>query len=69
MRKVICPFCNKEIHDGDQVCVHCGKSILNAPVIYEEEMKIKPSIILFTILGVLLFIVIVFLVIWFGVLS
>ncbi len=69
MRKVICPFCSKEIHDGDQVCVHCGKSILNARVIYEEDVNSQSSIILFSILGVLLFIVVVFLIIWFGVLS
>lgn len=27
--KKLCPFCKKEIHPGDQVCIHCGQQIPN----------------------------------------
>lgn len=78
MSKDNCPYCGKKINKGDQRCIHCGQTILNASVSVEdyavkEVLDSNRKSIVKTVIVVsgciIVVIVVTFLVIWFGVLS
>ena len=74
-----CPFCGADINPGDQVCIHCGKPIHNTNVSIADlrshensnrNQKEKTKLFLiFSVLAVLVCILVVFFIVWFGVLK
>lgn len=78
MTEYKCPFCGNEIHPGDQVCLSCGKKIPNVTMNLSDfssnhstvssSSKTK-RILIFSICFTLVLILVVFLVVWFGILK
>ena len=71
-----CDKCGYKVNPGDQVCINCGAPLSQLNAIIQEvdgvykpvEEKTSKKWVLFIILGVLLFIVVVFLIVYFFVL-
>lgn len=73
-----CQFCGAQINPGDQVCMHCGNSIHNTNVSIQDlrshensslDKKRNRTFLVLTCLAVLFGILVVFSVLWFGILK
>jgi len=73
-----CPFCGRDVNPGDQVCLSCGKKLPNVTMslsdlssnhpLPKDNSKMK-RIVIFSICFVFVLILVVFLVVWFGILK
>jgi len=39
VQKFYCPFCKKEIHDGDQKCIFCQQDLSKVKLLCEEQKE------------------------------
>lgn len=74
-----CPFCGANVNPGDQVCMHCGEAIHNTNVTISDlrshensglnQKKKNKWFLVFTIFSVFVCILVIFSIVWFGILK
>jgi len=78
MSQYKCPFCGKDIHPGDQVCLFCGKKIPNVTMTIQDlnsknsmniTTKKNKTIFYLSVSLVCVMILVSFLIVWFGIIK